>query len=92
MPAGARVRWSPRTIGSIVSAIAVVDVVRKVDVIGEDRPYFCTMDDLLLTSPCLIGLSLLETSLHCFQRVTGRFVLRIRHSLLVCLAALLGVA
>ena len=68
-----------------------VDDVRTVDVIGEDRSYFRTVEDLLLTLPCLIGLLLFETSFHCFRYVTCRFVLRIRHSLLVCLAALLGV-
>ena len=78
-------------VGSERNKIAMVDVVRTVDVIGEDRPYFCTVEDLLLTSPCLIGLSLFGTSFHCFRRTTGHFVLRIRHSLLVCLAALLGV-
>ena len=78
-------------VDSECNKIAMVDVVRTFGVIRDDRPYFCTMGDLPLTSPCLIGLSLFETSLHCFWCAIGCFVLRIRHSLLVCLAALLGV-
>ena len=64
--------------------IAMVDIVRTVDVIGGDRPYFYDLEDLL-TSP------LLDFSLPCFRHTAGRFVLRIRHSLLVCFAVLLGV-
>ena len=76
-------------VDSECNKIAMAGVIRTVDVIRDDQPYFCTVRGS--SSPCLTGLSLFETFLHCFRRAIGRFVWKIWHSLLVCLAAALGV-
>ena len=76
-------------VGSECNKIAMAGVVRTVDVIRDDRPYFCTVKGS--SSPCLTGPLLFETSLHCFRHEISHFVWNILHSILVCLAALLGV-
>ena len=76
-------------VDSECNKIAMADVVWTVDVVRDDRPYIFAVGGS--SSPCLTGPLLFETSLHCFQRKIGRFVWKILHSLLVCLATLLGV-